>query len=329
MYPSKRYFTLLFVVVTGLFAGLFLSTSTTDAHKLPVPSTGCPPVENTLDFTIVYGPVIFNDQTAITGTIVEARTPRGDVGGCFEVANYGHYGMMYIYGEDTSISPAIPGMRAGEDIAFYVNGFAATAVPTMTWINDHDMHEIALSAIDYAPVSASFEAIPTSGVAPLTVTFTNTSSGGYTSTLWTFGDGLGSSERNPTHIFESPGEYTVTLTASGAGGIDTITHTSYITAYTRAQADFVAVPTNGQAPLTVVFTNTSTGDYDTSLWTFGDEQSGTALHPTHIYTAEGVYTVTLAIEGLGGTDVLARAEYIVVQEEYAVYLPTIIRNFSR
>jgi PKD repeat protein len=68
-----------------------------------------------------------------------------------------------------------------------------------------------------APV-ASFTASPTSGVAPLAVQFTDTSTGSPTSWAWNFGDGATATTQNPSHTFSTAGTYTVTLTATNAGG---------------------------------------------------------------------------------------------------------------
>jgi len=175
-------------------------------------------------------------------------------------------------------------------------------------------------------VTADFTASPTSGPAPLTATFTNTSTGEYITSLWNFGDGITSTLTNPTHTYTTASTYTVTLTVSDGVDSNTITRTNYITVYTPVQADFTASPTSGIAPLTVVFTNTSTGDYMTSLWDFGDGITSTLTSPTHIYTAAGIYTVTLTVSGLGGSDTEAKAGYITVR--YGVYLPLIMRQYN-
>ncbi|RLC86129.1 MAG: hypothetical protein DRI79_10450 [Chloroflexi bacterium] len=164
----------------------------------------------------------------------------------------------------------------------------------------------------YAPVVAGFLAAPTEGIAPLTVVFTNTSTGDYTTSLWDFGDGVTSTLESPTHTYTTPGVYTITLTVGGPGGEDTETRTDYITVHAPVVAGFVASPTEGVAPLTVVFTNTSTGDYTASLWDFGDGVTSTLESPTHTYTTPGVYTVTLMVEGPGGEDTETRTDYITV-----------------
>jgi len=69
--------------------------------------------------------------------------------------------------------------------------------------------------------TASFTASPTSGAAPLTVSFTDTSTGGPTGWQWHFGDGGTSTAQSPSHVFDAAGTYTVQLTASNGGGSST------------------------------------------------------------------------------------------------------------
>ncbi|MCB1185461.1 PKD domain-containing protein, partial [bacterium] len=76
--------------------------------------------------------------------------------------------------------------------------------------------------------NASFFGSPTSGNAPLSVNFTDTSSGGPTAWSWTFGDGGTSSAQNPSHTYVNPGSYSVTLAITAPGGSDSTTLTNYI-----------------------------------------------------------------------------------------------------
>ncbi|WP_322743868.1 PKD domain-containing protein [Methanofollis aquaemaris] len=75
-----------------------------------------------------------------------------------------------------------------------------------------------LIVVGYQQPVASFTAAPSSGEAPLSVQFADTSFHA-TECAWTFGDGETSTEENPVHVYESPGTYTVTLTVTGPGGI--------------------------------------------------------------------------------------------------------------
>jgi PKD repeat protein len=80
------------------------------------------------------------------------------------------------------------------------------------------------------PTVADFEANLLYGLAPLTVSFTDRSSGLISNWSWNFGDGTSSSIRNPTHVYAMPGTYSVSLTVSSAGGSDTEVKPAYIRA---------------------------------------------------------------------------------------------------
>src|SRR6266536_1094496 len=156
-----------------------------------------------------------------------------------------------------------------------------------------------------SPPTASFSAAPTSGTAPLTVQFTDTSTGGPTAWAWDFGDGSSSTAQNPSHSYATAGTFTVALTASNAGGSDTATQTGLISVSSPLPspptASFSAAPTSGTAPLTVQFTDTSTGGPTAWAWDFGDGSSSTAQNPSHSYATAGTFTVALTASNAGGS----------------------------
>jgi PKD repeat protein len=162
----------------------------------------------------------------------------------------------------------------------------------------------------YEPVVVEFSAAPLTGTIPLTVTFANSSTGasGY---VWNFGDGITGTTISPTHCYTQAGVYTVTLTANGPGGSDSLTQTNYIVAAAPLVAGFSASPLTGPAPFTVTFTNTSTNATD-YLWDFGDGITGTLFNPTHVYTQAGIYTVTLAASDGAFTNFLTQTHFITV-----------------
>lgn len=80
------------------------------------------------------------------------------------------------------------------------------------------------------PPASSFDASVTSGVAPLSVAFTDTSTGDPTTWAWQFGDGTASNERHPTHVYSTPGEYLVQLTAGNESGSTTSSKTINVSA---------------------------------------------------------------------------------------------------
>ncbi|MBN1878168.1 MAG: tandem-95 repeat protein [Anaerolineae bacterium] len=156
----------------------------------------------------------------------------------------------------------------------------------------------------YNPVNAAFTANSTTGYASLTVNFTDQSTGNVASRSWNFGDGGSSSSQNPSHTYTAAGDYTVVLTVQGMGGdSDTETKTAYIHVYEPLQAAFTANPTSGPAPLTVEFTDQSTGDIVVWGWNFGDETGSTEQNPDHTFQDAGIYTVRLTVmDTHGGGD---------------------------
>jgi hypothetical protein len=195
----------------------------------------------------------------------------------------------------------------------------ATSLPTITL-------DIAARIIADDVLLPEFSAAPLSGVAPLTVTFDNLSTGPFTSTLWTFGDGNTSTTVSSTHVYADPGVYTVTLTIANATTTASLTRTNYITVYRPVAAAFSATPLSGTAPLTVTFINQSMGDYTDSQWDFGDDITSTLSNPTHTYAA-GTYTVSLRVTGLGGTDTYTRTNYIDVNvPHWKIYLPLLQKS---
>jgi PKD repeat protein len=212
--------------------------------------------------------------------------------------------------------------------------YTATGVYTVALIvsgpggSDSVTHTNYINVRNPIPAQADFTANPATGVRPLTVVFTNASTGDYSISLWDFGDGVTSTIESPIHTYTTVGAYTVTLAVSGLGGSDSITRTNYITVTPiPVQAAFTAAPTSGLIPLMVVFTNTSTGDYSTSLWDFGDSVTSTLESLPHIYTTTGAYTVSLTVSGPGGSDAETKVDYITVLNEYKIYLPLILRLY--
>ena len=273
-------------------------------YRLYYRNYGSDPASNVvITDTLPNGLSYVSDSGAFTSTVVGNQVVwhPGTVPG---QGHSGYYGYLYLtvrvghtvpYG--TLLFNVAEIVTADQETGFYSNldTYGVTVQPA-TW------------------VTADFIANPTSGDQPLMVVFTDTSVGVINTWLWDLGDGNSSNQQNPTHVYSSTGIYTVSLTISGPYGTDTLTRTNYITVYAPVQAGFTASPTSGVAPLTVVFTNTSTGDYTDSLWDFGDSVTSTLESPTHTYTAAGVYTVTLTASGPGGTDALTHTNYITVYE---------------
>jgi PKD repeat protein len=92
------------------------------------------------------------------------------------------------------------------------------------------------------PPVAAFTANATSGIAPLSVKFSDLSTNLPTSWSWSFGDGGSSADQDPVHIFASPGTYTVSLTATNADGSDSEEKTNFIQVLDPSQPTVLVVP---------------------------------------------------------------------------------------
>ena len=173
---------------------------------------------------------------------------------------------------------------------------------------------VIVSNVLDAPVS-KFSASPSSGSMPLTVRFTDQSTGSPTSWRWAFGDGNSSTEKNPVHTYDKSGRYSVTLTASNANGSNALTRTGYIAVSNTLAApvtSFSASTTSGKAPLTVRFTDQSTGEPTSWRWTFGDGNNSTERNPLYIYSKPGLYSVSLTTGNANGSNVLTKSRYVAV-----------------
>ena len=180
-------------------------------------------------------------------------------------------------------------------------------------------YSVSVDVVGDVPPVADFVGSPTSGQYPLTVTFTDQSTGAPTSWSWDFGDGVGTStQQNPSYTYNAEGSYTVTLTATNTYGTDDEVKTNYITVTAPAPpvAAFVGLPTSGEYPLTVDFTDQSSGNPTTWSWDFGDGVgTSTEQNPSYTYDAVGTYTVTLTVTSAYGSDTETKLDYINVTEQ--------------
>ncbi len=141
--------------------------------------------------------------------------------------------------------------------------------------------------INVEPAPEPFiSATPVEGCAPLTVEFTNSTTGAV-NYQWVFSDGAASALEAPTHTFLNLGTndttYQVVMTAFtefGCAASDSL----QITVYPGASAAFTdnSLPPSC-APFEATFINNSVGA-DSYLWDFGDGNTSTDVNPNHLYT---------------------------------------------
>lgn len=115
--------------------------------------------------------------------------------------------------------------------------------------------------------------------------------------VWSFGDGFGDLQPNPSHTYASPGAYLVCLTAENGCGQNQ--YCEMVTVSCAApQAGFVAQTQE----LAVTFTDWSTNDPEYWSWSFGDGATSTLQNPSYTYEVPGEYEVCLMTGSLCGTD---------------------------
>ncbi len=158
------------------------------------------------------------------------------------------------------------------------------------------------------PPVASSSASPTTGPAPLAVTFSSNGSSdpeGTTLTYsWVFGDGNTSTTANPSHTYSTAGTYTAQLTVSD--GTNNTSASAITIKVTQAGVNNPPVASasanvaGGIAPLAVTFSSAGSSDPDgttlTYAWNFGDGSAvSTAANPSHTYSSSGVYSAVLTV----------------------------------
>jgi len=170
---------------------------------------------------------------------------------------------------------------------------------------------IQATASNVPPV-ASFLASPTSGEAPLEVSFDASASfdpdGAIVSHGWSFGDGENGSGASAAHTYSAAGTYSAQLTVTDDDGVTD--STSLIIQVSPVPnipptASFTASPSSGDAPLTVEFDASSSSDPDGTVisheWAFGDAEHASGVTASHVYTNPGSYMAVLTVTDDGGS----------------------------
>ncbi|WP_055392973.1 PKD domain-containing protein [Flagellimonas eckloniae] len=196
-----------------------------------------------------------------------------------------------------------------------------TATLTVTdagGLTDMATVDITVNEPNGSPVAVA-SATPEEGDAPLEVSFTGSSSTddvAVTGYSWDFGDGNGSTDADPIHTYTIAGNYTATLTVTDAGGLTDMATVDITVNEPNGSPVAVAsaTPEEGDAPLEVSFTGSSSTD-DVAVtgysWDFGDGNGSTDADPTHTYTIAGNYTATLTVTDAGGLTDMATVDIIV------------------
>lgn len=171
-----------------------------------------------------------------------------------------------------------------------------------------------------------FTADTLEGCVPFKVNFKNSTKFVVTY-RWIFGDGSPDSyEKEPSHTFNIPGTWSVTLVATGTGGTSTLTKQYLITTYPKPTLDFQTTQRFLSLP-NAVFNMRNNSNSVFNQWDVIDSvdniiQSSTLREPSFIINTLGQYTVRLiGRNSYGCIDTLSKYNYIATQGQGFVYVP--------
>lgn len=153
------------------------------------------------------------------------------------------------------------------------------------------------------------------------VTFQNTSSLTPLTTRWTFSDGISPSQQpNTTRSFSVAGDYTVKLVNTYTECIDSLIKNIKILG--PPAVDFTSnFPGACKAPLAVSFQDISPNAVNW-LWNFGDGGTSTQKNPSHSYTTQGEFDVTLTVTTVTGCqNTLTKPKFIRI-------IPPVVQIFN-
>ena len=187
-------------------------------------------------------------------------------------------------------------------------------------------HDSVFITVNTPPV-VNFVSDTTAGCEPLTVSFTPMNPQPGQTYFWDFGDGSYnqiSYDMNPAHGFAQDGLFDVSLTITSPEGCSsTYMHNDMIHVYPLPSARFVALPSSASIVKPEIHFINYTDFASSYIWSFGDGDSSSVMHPWHWYSALGSYLVQLiAISDMGCTDTVRSV--VVIRDEYTFYAPNVI-----
>jgi TolB protein len=139
--------------------------------------------------------------------------------------------------------------------------------------------------------------------------------------FWDFGDGSVSIDTNPSHLYATMGIFNVSLTVSNASCRNAITKTNFVTIGTTPEVNFTGTPTCGLSPLSVSFTDHSSGQPSAWAWDFDDNgiPDGFERNPSHIYAQGGIFSVNLTATNSIGSGYQLKSDYISVMNQSGIF----------
>ncbi len=164
------------------------------------------------------------------------------------------------------------------------------------------------------PLVADFTSDTTIAVPNESIQFYDLSLGDPNSWMWSFGDNTLSFARNPQHLFEDPGLYSISLLVQNQNGSDIVTKSNYIQIILPLATAFSVDKGVSTVGGEIQFIDNSTGNPDWWHWDFGDGTVSNQQNPAKAYTYSGNFSVNLVSGNQFFQDSLFMEDLITILE---------------
>ena len=235
--------------------------------------------------------------------------------------NTGFIQNRYQTGWQRSTANASPTLASDGEYLYTLGTLPFTTFETY----EQDHLRLLKLEVNLAPIAA-FSSDNTEGNVPLTIQFSDNSTGDISNWLWNFGDGNTSNEQSPGHIFTTAGTYTVSLTVTGEGGTDTEIKTAYIKAFSqtgipdnKAESTFRIYPNPASSSCSVYLSLEKSCHVDIRIY---NSQSQLVSKPDKMFLSTGKHEFSMDISHLSAgiyyitisTDSLNMMQKLVIKE---------------
>ncbi len=284
-----------------------VSPDTTTTYTVTVTDdNGC--LGNIATVTVnVHPPITIGSVTTSTDTVCQ-----GENAIVFVDVQGGNGGPYVITLQDGTIVGSPFTVRPVFTQTFYVEATDMCGSPSV-----HD--SITITVIPYPENEFVSDVVET--CAPGLIQFSEITEVEGNSYYWNFGDGNFADIKNPIHLYQDQGTYTVSLTVSTPYGCETSrTISNMITVYPKPSASFVLEPEIAtMLDSEIKFTNYS--QYAMRYyWYFGDGDSSLFVHPRHMYVFPGEFEVMLiAVSEHNCKDTTRRT--VIIENLITIYAP--------
>lgn len=276
-------------------------------------ANGCSPSSVIHTITVLAAPIV-----SFSGNVLFSCFPPLSVNFTNSSSTTGPISYLWNFGDGTTSTLPNP-----------THNYATSGLFTVKLIIVQSACIDSLVKVNYVVINnilADFSVNNDSICAGQSVSFTDLSIPLTVSRTWDFGDGSTDTSPNPTHVYTTPGSYTVSLlnASASSGCADDTVKTNFITVLPSTLTAFTADATQScSIPFTVNFTDNSVNATGW-LWDFGDgTPTSIQQNPSHTYTAFGTYTVSLVTSNASGcSETVIKPNYIIISPPSAQFSAT-------